>query len=68
MCVSSFEPERLLGLLRRLVREPKAQDLGLGIAADLSERLVARVVRSHFHFQSAHEGRGKSGKERYDVE
>lgn len=49
LCVSSFEPERLLGLLRRLVREPKAQDLGLGIAADLSERLVARVVRSHAH-------------------
>lgn len=49
LCVSSFEPERLLGLLRRLVREPKAQDLGLGIAADLSERLVARVVRLHAH-------------------
>lgn len=43
-----FDAERLLSLVRRLLREPKAQDLGLGIAADISERLVSRVIRGIF--------------------
>lgn len=43
-----FDAERILSLVRRLLREPKAQDLGLGIAADISERLVSRVIRGLF--------------------
>jgi hypothetical protein len=43
-----FDAERLLSLLRRLLQEPKAQDLGLGIAADISERLVSRIIRGLF--------------------
>ena len=43
-----FDTERLLSLVRRLLREPKAQDLGIGIAADISERFVARLVRRLF--------------------
>lgn len=43
-----FDAERILSLARRLLREPKAQDLGLGIAADISERLVSRVIRGLF--------------------
>jgi hypothetical protein len=43
-----FDAERIFSLVRRLLREPKAQDLGLGIAADLSERLVSRVIRGLF--------------------
>jgi hypothetical protein len=43
-----FDAERLLSLVRRLVQEPKAQDLGLGIAADISERFVSRLIRSIF--------------------
>ncbi len=43
-----FDAERILSLVRRLLREPRAQDLGLGIAADISERLVSRVIRGLF--------------------
>ena len=43
-----FDAERLLSLARRLLQEPKAQDLGLGIAADISERLVSRFIRGIF--------------------
>ncbi|KAM3574399.1 hypothetical protein VYU27_003692 [Nannochloropsis oceanica] len=43
-----FDAERLLSLVRRLLQEPKAQDLGLGIAADISERFVSRLIRSIF--------------------
>jgi len=43
-----FDAERLLSLVRRLVQEPKAQDFGLGIAADISERFVSRLIRSIF--------------------
>jgi hypothetical protein len=43
-----FDAERLLPLVRRLVQEPKAQDLGLGIAADTSERIVSRLIRTIF--------------------
>ena len=43
-----FDAERLLSLVRRLLQEPKAQDLGLGIVADISERFVSRLIRSIF--------------------
>jgi hypothetical protein len=40
--------ERLLLLVRRLLREPVAQDLSLTIASDLSERLARHLVRAIF--------------------
>lgn len=45
---SEIDAERVLALVRRIAREPKAQDLGLDIVENLSERLISKSIKLLF--------------------
>eukprot|EP00640_Fibrocapsa_japonica_P000829 CAMPEP_0113934326 /NCGR_PEP_ID=MMETSP1339-20121228/1653_1 /TAXON_ID=94617 /ORGANISM="Fibrocapsa japonica" /LENGTH=726 /DNA_ID=CAMNT_0000936077 /DNA_START=52 /DNA_END=2232 /DNA_ORIENTATION=+ /assembly_acc=CAM_ASM_000762 len=43
-----FELEKIVPLMRRLLREPKVQELSVEMASRLSERAISRTVRAVF--------------------
>lgn len=45
---SDIDAERVLALVRRIAREPKAQDLGLDIVENVSERLISKSIKLLF--------------------
>ncbi|CAN0477164.1 unnamed protein product, partial [Scytosiphon promiscuus] len=46
---AGFDSGKILPLLRRLLREPEAQELTVQLASSLSERAVTRTIRAIFN-------------------
>lgn len=45
---SDIDAERVLALVRRIAREPKAQNVGLDIVENLSERVISKSIKLLF--------------------
>lgn len=48
---AGFDAGKIIPLLRRLLREPEAQELTIQLASSLSERAVTRTIRALFNVQ-----------------
>eukprot|EP00903_Cladosiphon_okamuranus_P022275 g20481.t1 len=46
---AGFDASKIIPLLRRLLREPEAQELTVKLASNLSERAVTRTIRAIFN-------------------